>query len=59
MGCWVQDDGGGGAAVPARGRGPDGRAALELEAQRLTAWLDGTVIGNVYASRQMKQAKLP
>ena len=39
--------------------GPDGLAALELEAQRLTAWLDGTVIGNVYASRQMKHARLP
>jgi hypothetical protein len=38
---------------------PQGLAALELEAQRLTAWLDGTVIGNVYASRQMRQAKLP
>ena len=37
---------------------PAGRAALEQEAERLTTWLDGTVIGNVYASRQMKQAKL-
>jgi len=39
--------------------GPDGLTALEHEAHRLTAWLDGTVIGNVYASRQMKHAKLP
>ena len=39
--------------------GADGLDALEREAERLTAWLDGTVIGNVYASRQMKQAKLP
>jgi len=39
--------------------GAAGRAALDREAERLTAWLDGTVIGNVYASRQMKHAKLP
>ena len=38
---------------------PTGRAALEHEARRLTDQLDGTVIGTVYASRQMKQAKLP
>ena len=39
--------------------GTTGRAALEHEAERLTTWLDGTVIGNVYASRQMKLARLP
>ena len=39
--------------------GPAGHDALHAEAARLTAWLDGTVIGNVYASRQMKQARLP
>ena len=59
VGCWVQDadarvrlsllDDPGGAA----------RAALEAEADRLTAWLDGTVVSNVYASRQMKLARLP
>jgi hypothetical protein len=38
---------------------PAGLDALGREAARLTTWLDGTVIGNVYASRQMKQAKLP
>ncbi|GAA1920837.1 winged helix DNA-binding domain-containing protein [Nocardioides hwasunensis] len=59
VGCWVQD----GQAVVRLSLledvGPVGRAALEHEAERLTAWLDGTVIGNVYASRQMKQARLP
>ena len=59
VGCWVQDEEGVVRLSVARGRGPAGLAALELEAQRLTAWLDGTVIGNVYASRQMKHAKLP
>jgi hypothetical protein len=39
--------------------GADARAALDREAERLTAWLDGTVIGTVYSSRQMKLARLP
>ena len=59
VGCWVQDEEGVVRLSLLEDVGPDGLAALELEAQRLTAWLDGTVIGNVYASRQMKHAKLP
>ena len=35
------------------------RAALAAEAERLTAWLDGTRITNVYASPQMRGARLP
>jgi len=31
----------------------------DREADRPTTWLGGTVIGNVYASRQMKLARLP
>ncbi|NYI43538.1 hypothetical protein BJ993_000618 [Nocardioides aromaticivorans] len=59
VGCWVQDD----AArvhlvlrddVPAAGR-----KALEAEAERLTSWLDGVRITNVYASPQMRGARLP
>lgn len=59
VGCWVQDD----AArvhlvlrddVPAAGR-----RALATEAERLTAWLDGVRITNVYASPQMRAARLP
>ncbi|HEX5917748.1 MAG TPA: winged helix DNA-binding domain-containing protein [Nocardioides sp.] len=59
VGCWVQDEQGVVQLSLLDDVGPDGLAALEHEAQRLTAWLDGTVIGNVYASRQMKLAKLP
>lgn len=59
VGCWVQDEEGVVRLSLLEDVGPDGLAALEHEARRLTAWLDGTVIGNVYASRQMKQAKLP
>ncbi|MCW2736563.1 winged helix DNA-binding domain-containing protein [Nocardioides sp.] len=59
VGCWVQDDDGTVRLSLLEDVGDEGRAALDREAERLTAWLDGTVIGNVYASRQMKQAKLP
>jgi hypothetical protein len=59
VGCWVQDDAGVVRLSLLEDVGTEGRAALDREAERLTAWLDGTVIGNVYASRQMKQARLP
>lgn len=59
VGCWVQDDEGVVRLSLLDDVGPEGEAALEREAARLTQWLDGTVIGNVYASRQMKQARLP
>lgn len=59
VGCWVQDPDGGVRLSLLEDVGAEGRAALDREAERLTAWLDGIVIGNVYASRQMKQAKLP
>ncbi len=59
VGCWVQDDDGVVRLSLLDDVEPAGLDALGREAARLTAWLDGTVIGNVYASRQMKQAKLP
>ncbi|PKH44138.1 Winged helix DNA-binding domain-containing protein [Nocardioides alpinus] len=59
VGCWVQDPDGGVRLSLLEDVGAEGRAALDREAERLTAWLGGTVIGNVYASRLMKQAKLP
>ena len=36
--------------------GADGVAALEAEAARLTAWLDGHRVSTVYPSAAMKQA---
>jgi Winged helix DNA-binding domain len=59
VGCWVQDGDGVVHLSLLEDVGPEGHDALHAEAARLTAWLDGTVIGNVYASRQMKHAKLP
>ena len=59
VGCWVQDDRGEVCLSLLDDVDAAGRRALDHEAERLTAWLDGTVIGNVYASLQMKQARLP
>jgi Winged helix DNA-binding domain len=54
VGCWVQDDAGIVQVrilerVPARAR-----RALDAEAARLTAWLDGVRIGTGYQSSAMK-----
>ena len=59
VGCWVQDQDGVVALSLLEDVGTDGRTALDREAGRLTDWLDGTVIGHVYASMQMKRARLP
>ena len=50
----------GGARGPcARTSGRTARRRSRTEAERLTAWLDGTRISSVYASPQMKSALLP
>jgi len=58
VGCWVQDDDGRVRVLVLPRHvdevGPDGMRALEAEADRLSAFLDGTVIASVYKSRQMK-----
>ena len=59
VGCWVQDDDAVVRLVLRHELGADARAALEAEAERLTAWLDGVRVVNVYASPQMKGALLP
>ncbi|HWJ09287.1 MAG TPA: winged helix DNA-binding domain-containing protein [Nocardioides sp.] len=59
VGCWVQDDDARVHLVLRDDVPPAGRRALETEAERLTAWLDGTRITNVYASPQMRAARLP
>ena len=59
VGCWVQDEQGVVRLSLLVDLDAHALAALEAEAERLTAWLDGTVVGNVYASRQMKLARLP
>ncbi len=61
VGAWVQDDEGAVRVVPTPGADlpPAARPALDEEARRLTAWLDGVRISNVYSSRLMKGARLP
>lgn len=59
VGCWVQDDAARVHLVLREDVPAVGRAALAEEAERLTAWLDGTRITNVYASPQMRGARLP
>ncbi len=58
-GCWVQDPDATVRLVLRRDPGRVARAALEAEARRLTDFLDGVVISSVYASAQMKGARLP
>lgn len=58
VGCWVQDENGAVRVVLRDDPGPDARAALDAEAERLTTWLDGVRITSVYASRQMRGAVL-
>ena len=61
VGAWTQEATGTVrvAHLPGLDIGREGRAALDEEAARLTTWLDGVVIGNVYASRLMKGDVLP
>lgn len=59
VGCWVQDDDARVHLVLSDDVPAAGRSLLEEQAARLTAWLDGTRITNVYASPQMRGARLP
>jgi hypothetical protein len=59
VGCWVQDEDGAVQVVLREDPGADARAALDVEAERLTAFLDGMRVNSVYASHQMRSALLP
>ena len=61
VGAWVQDDEGDVQVVTAPGvRLPaEARTALDVEAARLTRWLDGVRIANVYSSQLMKRVPMP
>ncbi|RHW28015.1 winged helix DNA-binding domain-containing protein [Nocardioides immobilis] len=58
VGCWVQDEDAVVRVVLRRDVGAEATEALEAEAARLTGWLGGVRITNVYASPQMKGARL-
>ncbi|MFT4225073.1 winged helix DNA-binding domain-containing protein [Micropruina sp.] len=59
VGCWVQDDAGRVRVIPCTPLSPAHTELLDAEAQRLTTFLDGVVISNVYKSRMMKGEPLP
>lgn len=59
VGCWVQDDAGRVTVVPRRELPRDAHRSLAAEAERLTDWLAGVRIPSVYATRQMRSARLP
>lgn len=59
VGCWVQDPDGVVVVRLLEDVGADGVAALEDEASRLTAWLDGDRVSTVYPSTAMKTALAP
>ena len=54
VGCWVQDDAGVVEVRLLEKLPRAASAALAVEAERLTAWLDGTKVGTVYPSVAMK-----
>jgi hypothetical protein len=54
VGAWAQDDDAVVRVLPRCDVGAEGRAALDAEAARLTEWLDGVRVVNVYQSPQMK-----
>ena len=57
VGCWVQDDDGVVSVVLCSDIGAEARAALTLEAERLTGWLDGHRVSTVYPSALMRSAR--
>ena len=57
VGCWVQDPSGVVHVDLLEDVPASGREALAGEAERLTAWLDGTVVNTVYPSPAMKAAR--
>jgi hypothetical protein len=59
VGCWVQDPDGVVVLNLLEDVGSDARAALDAEAARLTAWLEGHRVSTVYPSIAMKAAVAP
>ncbi len=57
VGCWVQDGAGVVHVELLEEVSPAEREALDLEAARLTGWLDGVRVGTVYPSSAMKDGR--
>jgi hypothetical protein len=61
VGAWVQDEDARVRVVPLPGNTlpPEAIEALDAQADRLTSWLAGVRISNVYSSQLMKGSRLP
>ncbi|UUZ60006.1 winged helix DNA-binding domain-containing protein [Nocardioides sp. B-3] len=59
VGCWIRDPDASVRVILREDVGADAVVALEGEAERLTGWLDGEIVNSIYASGQMREAKLP
>jgi Winged helix DNA-binding domain len=59
VGCWVQDDAGTVQVLLREDPGAQARAAFDVEAERLTAFLDAVRVNSVYTSLLMRSALLP
>ena len=57
VGAWVQAADGTVVVHPDSPLADDARRGLEAEAERLTAWLDGEVVGTIYTSPAAKEAR--
>ena len=56
VGCWIQDQSGEVQLVFLENPGAKARRVLQLEAERLTDWLEGDRVFTVYASPAMREA---
>ncbi len=56
VGCWVQDPGGRVVVAPSVDVPARARRALEVEAERITAWCDGVPVNQIWVSHAMKEA---
>ena len=59
VGCWAQREDGRVEVVLRGDPGRQARAALAAEADRLTSWLDGQVVGSAYAAPMLRGQRLP
>lgn len=57
VGCWAQDDDAVVRIVPLGELAPEAASALDAEAERLTAWLDGARVSSVYATALMRSVR--
>lgn len=57
VGCWVQEPDARVRVVLRVDPGSEGRRALAVEAERLTAFFAGEIVASLYTSRQMREAQ--